>query len=86
MTIVVNVELRHQLKVDKRITDLCLFAVVVCIVVVGSLLVIVELLHSVGGLLRGVYFACGLCPCNPTDPEIEVLKLRYIFFTMEKHL
>lgn len=57
VTTVVNVDLRRQPKLDKQIMDLCLFAVAVCIVVVGSLLVIVGSLHSVGGLLRGIYWA-----------------------------
>lgn len=53
----VNVDLRRQLKLDKRLTDLCLFAVAVCIVLVGLLFVIVGLLHLVDGLLRGMYWA-----------------------------
>lgn len=57
MKVVVNVDLGRQPKLDQQIMDLCLFAVAVCIVVVGSLLVIVRLLHSVGGLLRGIYWA-----------------------------
>ncbi|KAL0635427.1 hypothetical protein Q9L58_005635 [Maublancomyces gigas] len=57
VTIVVNVDVRRQLRLDKQITDICLFVVASFIVVVGSLLVIVGLLYSVGGLQRGIYWA-----------------------------
>ncbi|KAL0635428.1 hypothetical protein Q9L58_005636 [Maublancomyces gigas] len=71
VTIVVNLHLREQLELVKQVTALCLAAVGLCIVVGGSVLMIV-------GLLRGSYWAWNYwSKLEFFSSQIEFVTVRY---------